>query len=89
VPSTDGEGYSLTIISSFGALDSWNHAEAWRSSATRDGSPGFDDSGDFNSDGKLDMSDVDLYCQAFRSQDRHFDLTGDQANDRADLKYLI
>ena len=44
-PSTDGEGYSLTVIDPLAGTETWDSKLGWRHSASIDGSPGEDDSG--------------------------------------------
>jgi MYXO-CTERM domain-containing protein len=40
-PTTDGGGYSLTIVDPFGTLDQWNVAQGWRASSQVFGTPGY------------------------------------------------
>jgi hypothetical protein len=67
-PSTDGEGYSLTIADPAGPAEDWPLPESWKASRAQGGSPGAPDDGntalggwqrpgDSNGDGKLDLSD--------------------------------
>lgn len=39
-PATDGEGFSLVIVNSSAATDTWNLKESWRPSSGLNGSPG-------------------------------------------------
>lgn len=39
-PTTDGEGYALTIIDAHGPFDGWGLAASWRPGLLKDGSPG-------------------------------------------------
>ena len=76
-PETDGLGRSLVIVNANGARDSWGEAASWTASAEIDGSPGFVDGGeppvggfqqpgDLNQDGALDISDaVNLLSRLF------------------------
>jgi hypothetical protein len=68
-PTTDGGGYSLHIVDSSLAKETWNQASSWTASAEAEGSPGSaDDSdlpdsgwqriGDANQDGLIDVSDA-------------------------------
>jgi len=89
IPTADGAGDSLTIVRADGPLSSWENAAAWRRSMRLDGSPGVDDSADFNGDGRTDPQDVDQFCVAFRNQDLRMDLTQDGHVDSNDLEFLI
>ncbi|MEX2188301.1 MAG: lamin tail domain-containing protein [Pirellulales bacterium] len=44
-PSTDGGGYSLTVIDPLGDLNAWDTKDGWRPSEHLGGSPGADDGG--------------------------------------------
>jgi hypothetical protein len=67
-PSTAGGGHSLVIINPRGDLESWSLEESWRPSLEVHGSPGRADGesgglqrpGDFNQDGRLNITDASL-----------------------------
>ena len=89
-PSTDGNGYSLSVVDVAASVEAWNDAANWRASAARGGSPGADDSAaDINGDGTIASDDVDLFCAHFRASDAAADLNGDGTVDRDDLVFLI
>ena len=39
-PSTDGDGYSLTIVDPAADPSQWNHPDGWLPSSSQGGSPG-------------------------------------------------
>lgn len=91
---TDGEGRSLVISDVGSAPRDWQSARNWRPSYVDGGSPGFAEphvSPDFDGNGRVTDSDVDVLCQAIRSSafDAAFDLNGDTAVDHDDLAVLI
>ena len=88
-PSTDGAGFSLTVINPQADLGTWEQAVAWRASATIDGSPGSSDvRADLNGDGLTDARDIDFFCAGYRNQDMAFDLTGNGSLDD-DLAFVV
>jgi len=59
-PSTDGDGYSLTIVDANADRGSWGEAASWKPSALILGSPGATDSilGDTDGNGTVDIADL-------------------------------
>jgi hypothetical protein len=56
---TDGDGYSLTIITpSDSDLNDWGKKDSWRASAYINGSPGWDDSGIIPNPGSIVINEV-------------------------------
>ncbi|MCP4194093.1 MAG: hypothetical protein GY768_26080 [Planctomycetaceae bacterium] len=91
-PQTDGEGYSLEVVDPQLRIDRWSELDAWQASSWVGGSPGFlgtDRPGDFNSDGKLDVQDIDLMSDAVRAGAGDFDLDHNGTVDLADLENLV
>ncbi len=90
-PTTDGAGASLTVVDVDADLSRWSLPAGWQPSNSLDGSPGSSESnvGDFNSDGQVDESDIDLFCSGLRNGDTRFDLNADAMVDGTDLSVLI
>ena len=89
LPATDGDGYSLTIVDPAANLGQWDLASNWRASLAIDGTPGTDDTVDFNGDGALNEVDINTFCGGLRAHDQQFDLTGDGTVDQRDLDQLV
>ena len=92
--TTDGQGFSLTIVDASADTSQWTRAAGWRASRLVNGSPGRPDGevvtdGDLNQDGMLNASDIDLFCAGLTQGDASFDLNADQRVDANDLSYLI
>jgi hypothetical protein len=93
-PTTDGGGYSLTIIDAAGPLASWNEAASWRASRQLGGSPGAGDqqTGDFNAVGAGDLHDLaSLQAHLGTTSGATFldgDANGDGAVNRSDAALL-
>ena len=85
IPTTDGSGFSLTRLSK-GSLES---ADAWRASFAVHGSPGTEETPDFNDDGSITPADVDQFCSALITGDAFSDINGDGRHDASDLRLLI
>jgi hypothetical protein len=87
--AADGTGASLQRV----AADSHgNLATSWFAATPSPGVPSFGTPpGDFNGDGVLDDTDIDLLFQQLRSPtpDLAFDLTGDGSLDEADRDHMI
>ncbi|MCA9211862.1 MAG: lamin tail domain-containing protein [Planctomycetales bacterium] len=80
----DGLGNSLEIIESSTPVGELSDAAKWAASAAIGGTPGRGSvSGDFDEDGQLTSSDIDLFCQS------DIDLNGDGQRSHADLEVLI
>ncbi len=92
-PSTDGEGFSLVIRNERAAADTWSLGGSWRPSQRIGGSPGTDDidatAADFNADGVIDDTDIDLLSAGVRQADPRFDLNKDGNLDDADRQLLL
>jgi hypothetical protein len=64
-PTTDGDGFSLVIVSATAGLSAWSNGDGWRPSLAVGGSPGRADSspaqaGDANGDSRVDLADLAL-----------------------------
>lgn len=91
-PTTDGGGFSLTIVDPAAALTRWSVADGWRPSVPLGGTPGRGyERGDLDADGQLGTSDIDyLYDQIHaQSDDPALDLTDDGVIDQADVDELV
>ncbi len=67
VPTTDGAGYSLTIVDENANPAQWNEPSGWRASRALNGSPGTVDTADYNGDGALDAFDIGIFCAGLRA----------------------
>lgn len=64
-PTTDGGGFSLTIIdASNPSPASWGLKDSWRASAQQGGSPGYDDSGMIPNPGSIVINEVLAHAHA-------------------------
>jgi hypothetical protein len=93
-PTTDGDGYSLTIIDPTAGIGVWDTPAGWRPSFELGGSPGTEDvlPGDPNSDSQVDRHDLSILqlhigttVGATRADG---DFNGDGAVDRTDAAIL-
>ncbi len=93
-PTTDGQGYSLEVNDERGRISAWNQRAGWRPSDEVGGSPGRGQNvsvpGDVNSDGTIDVDDIDELAAAIRSmsEERRFDVNADGRVDIADHQVL-
>lgn len=85
-PTTDGEGYALTIVDAEADRLSWGAADSWKASASLLGSPGSGDRmlGDTNGDGQVDLVDLNNVRNNFGGQGLG-DADGDSDVDLSDL----
>lgn len=90
---TDGGGPSLEFIDpSLLDLDSWNDGGAWRPSPSTGGSPGTPGiRADFNEDGVVNATDIDLLQIEVRAgiPTSNFDLTSDGVVNQDDIVELV
>lgn len=93
-PSTDGDGYSLTIVDESLVASAWNSPTSWRASYEIGGSPGRSDTlrGDLNGDLRVDVVDLAI-LQSYMGTPSgavasNGDLNGDGAVDRSDAAEL-
>ncbi len=87
----DGSGYSLELIDPVGTpVDQLSVASVWRASAAPFGTPLSAGTvpGDFNGDGSLTATDLDLFCGA-NANDLRFDLNGDGSVTPLDFDVLV
>ena len=66
-PTTDGEGFSLTVTDPRGNLARWSTSAGWRPSRLVGGSPGTRDAAaaDFDFDGDVDLADFLRFGECF------------------------
>ena len=91
-PSTDGGGFSLTIIDPAGDLNTWDEAGSWKPSDAIGGTPGRDQvQGDLDGDGAVGTSDIDRLYAEIRSPvaTPGSDLNHDGTVDQRDVTFLI
>ena len=92
-PSTDGGGHSLTQVNELDLSADLDVSTSWKPSGAVDGTPGSGDtlSGDFNNDGLVDDTDIDLLFGAINtgSVDLLFDVNGDSSIDSTDTSFLV
>ena len=92
-PSTDGGGHSLTQVNELDLSADLDVSTSWKPSGAVDGTPGSGDtlSGDFNNDGLVDDTDIDLLFGAINtgSVDLLFDVNGDSSIDSMDTSFLV
>ena len=91
-PSTDGGGFSLTIVNELLEPGKWSQAAGWMPSLMRGGTPGQAElAGDINGDSVVNAEDIDLLYQRVHDQlqDPAFDLTGDGLVDENDVEALV
>jgi hypothetical protein len=89
---TDGSGRSLELLNKFGVADDWSTRSVWMPSSQQNGSPGrAGTSPDFDHDGVLSATDIDLLFAAVSSGTAHrdYDLTGDAFVDSQDTEQMI
>ncbi|MCA9149773.1 MAG: lamin tail domain-containing protein, partial [Planctomycetales bacterium] len=91
-PSTDGGGAALSIVDGNADYRQWQAATSWMASTPTPGrAPGDVATADFNADGLVNATDIDLLCVAIHSGsgDLSYDLSGDGLVNSGDANYLI
>ena len=92
-PLTDGDGHSLTQVNELDLTADLDVSTSWKPSGAVDGTPGSGDTlaGDFNNDGLVDDTDIDLLFGAINtgSVDLLFDVNGDSSIDSTDTSFLV